>query len=197
MKLFCLALSLSIASGATYAKTVFADLFVFKTGNSVYSLSDLKNYSDYLSDMKCFLPGSLTYEYYRELARAPKAYFDIKTFKKSDESVSFKRTTNSFISLLKMVRYASSQSVSVNSSLPKAFKLSAQKNGCSLRGFSGNGLNREMLDLAYLEIFLRSRFAPTSKAGELPAQEKANVLSGIRSLEDSVGNQIDHEILGN
>ena len=181
---------------AAAGQTVYKDLFVYRTGNAVFSLNKLENYSHYLKDINCFYPGSLTHARYGELANTSSSYFDTEVFKIKNEGPEFRKTTAGFLALSKMIRYASSQSVSVSSDLPKAFRLAAKNAGCSLRGFEGDDMKEEMRKLVLLEVFLRSRFAPDSK-GELDEKRKKTIVESIRSLEESVGNQIEHEILRN
>lgn len=188
-----LVLFLGLALNSAFPKTVFSDLFVFRTGNIVYSLSNLESYSQSLTDLECFYPASLVAEYYKELSSPPKGYYVAETFKSMSKKPTYAQVTERFVGMMKMIRYASSQSVSVNSDLPKAFKLSAQKRGCSLRGFEGDGLTEEMMGLAFIEVFLRSRFAP-GESGELEKKRVENILNNVSSLEESVKNQIDHEL---
>lgn len=199
---------LSIEAKILEAKTIERGLFVFRSGNSVYSLSDMETYSAYLKDLGCFYPESLAYAYFKRLGETPKGFFNVETYKRKNETPAFKRSTAGFIGLVKMARYASSQSVSVNSELLRALRLSAKKNGCSLDGFSGDasggasgsletrGLKEEMMNLVLLEVFFRSRFAPGSSS-DLSSKQRSSILKNIRSLEDSVNNQINHDLFEN
>lgn len=174
------------------ASTVLRDLFVVRTGNEVYSLENLREYSQFLNDLKCFYPESLATEHFKFLQKVPASYFDPKSFKINYKDEDQKEITLLYIALLKMIRYASSQAVSVSSDLSKAFKLSAEKAGCDLRGFDGVDFKEKMGNLALLEIFLRSRFMPNNE--ELTPKKRANILKNIISLQDSVTSQIDHEL---
>ncbi|MEX0798445.1 MAG: hypothetical protein WEB87_07635 [Bacteriovoracaceae bacterium] len=196
MKIYLAAAILVLCQAA--AQTIYSDLFVFRSGNSVYSLNKLRDYSRYLKDFKCFYPESLTAVSFEKLTDPPRDYFELDTFKKRKGSEEFQKITRQFIGLIKMARYASSQSVSVSSNLPKAFKLSAKKNDCSLRGFEseGSNLKDEMRSLALLEIFLRSRFVSENNEA-LSEKQRLSVLKNIRSLEESVKKQIEHELFEN
>lgn len=178
--------------GQASSQTVLRDLFVVRTGNEVYSLENLHDYSERLKDLECFYPESLVAEHFKILQRSPKSYFSPQEYKSNFEDKTQTDLTMFYIALLKMIRYASSQAVSVSSDLAKAFKLSAEKAGCSLEGFEGVDFKKRMADLALLEIFLRSRFLPNNE--ELTSKKKANILKNIVSLQDSVTSQIDHEL---
>lgn len=194
--IYRLALIVLMALPSAMSKTVFKDVFVFRTGNNVFSLSDLQDYSNYLKDFSCFYPDTLAGEFYSKLAKAPPDFFKVETFGKQSKKRSYSNITEKFVAMMKLIRYASSQSVSVSSQLPKAFMVSAKRNNCSLRGFKEEDMKKQMKDIALLEIFLRSRFAPEEEAS-ISGKKRKNVLSNIRSLEDSVKNQIDHELFEN
>ncbi len=189
---FLTALFSFMASAVAQTKTILQDLFVVRTGNEVYSLKDLEEYADYLKDLQCFYPESLIAEHFRVLQETQNSYFVPKTYKEGFGAKAQAERTQGYIALLKMIRYASSQAVSVSSDLAKAFKLSAEKGNCPLRGFSGLDFTDKMGDLALLEIFVRSRFLPNNE--ELTPKKKASILKNIVSLQDSVTSQIDHEL---
>ncbi|MCO4754608.1 MAG: hypothetical protein KC478_08995 [Bacteriovoracaceae bacterium] len=187
---------LAFASNGHAAKVIFSDLFIFRVNNSVYSLDRLHTYEKFLEDLNCFYPDSIVVKNYSGLLKTPKDYFVPAIYKKKKDSREFLETTFSFLGLVKMIRYASSQSVSVSSELPKALILSAKKNKCVLRGFEDKGLKDEMANLVLLEVFLRSRFMSKQDNG-LSSKQITSILKNISSLEDSVKNQIDHELLEN
>lgn len=198
MRLLCafLAAFIFIGNGASAKNVVFSDLFIFRMNNSVYSLDTLETYHTYLKDLKCFYPESIVVTAFPDLLSIRKGYFDINTYKENSSSSEYVRLTQMFITVLKMAKYASSQGVSVSSELPKAMKLSAQKNSCSLRGFDSKGLKDEMADIVLLEVFLRSRFMPKTSQ-ELTKEQTRSVLKNIFSLSESVRSQVDHELFAN
>ena len=96
-----------------------------------------ENTPNYLNDLQCFYPESLSPSILECLQETQSSYFSPKTYKEGFNANAQAQRTQSYIALLKMIRYASSQAVSVSSDLAKAFKLAAEKANCPTRGFSG------------------------------------------------------------
>ncbi len=170
-------------------KPFYADVFLFRIVDTVYSLNESKAIYQDLKILKCIYPESLLKDVFKGVisSGADKKLFKVKDYTKKrysrDQIFFFKR----LIRFAKLKSYIQSHKVNLNSNLDNLFYQSALKNKCSLSVFGPKKkFESKFLQLVRMEIFLRSRYVLDEK--KLAKDQTA--AQGVKSLIKSIENQI-------
>lgn len=174
------------------AAIVVKDKMVFKVSRTVFSLADLKQIHQHVSRLTCIYSDSLIGILFKNQFKAEKAkYLDYReSFSAQD-----KQYYSSIIDFYKLYIYARSQEVQINNNIEKYFYLMAQRNKCSMEGFtSEKTFTDDFRELVKLEIFVRSRFLPTEKNDRTTTEDIKKAVLASKSLLISIGRQIEAEL---
>ncbi len=132
--------------------------FVFRVISEVYSLEDLKNYSQNLESFACMYKNSLVIDSFG---------FNEKTFsriKNAKVDASFTQELKSeydkFNRMVKMIKYLETQTIQVDNSLYSALKSSAKANKCLINPL--NTFDSIMKIIIKAEVYFQSRFQDKS-----------------------------------
>ncbi len=177
----------------TQAKeTILMDKVAFKVATEVFTINDLKNYSESMNTMKCIYPSSLLIQVFKkEFFSYPKHVLDIKKSYTGQQ----KAYLNSVIKFGKLLVYSRSYEVNMKSSLETYFYHSAKKNNCKLMIFDREKKFTPIFkELMELEIFVRSRFLPSESQGKSTSEDIKKAIISAKDLVKSINKQIEQEV---